>query len=190
MDIDNILNQKGHAAAAAHAEAQLRQQLQQAASNQMNMQTDSEIGSDQSSNSSLKQPLHHMSNYPNSLPYSSGPQQQGSQMMSNGFISGEPQEDGYVQSGDSNAGRPNEGAPKAFACSTCAKRFARRSDLARHGKLLSHMIIEWQLTGLRTHTQWSETSYVRLAWLWETVHSAIGVNGTRTRAYRREASHV
>jgi hypothetical protein len=35
-------------------------------------------------------------------------------------------------------GRPtNEnGPPKAFACSTCGKGFARRSDLARHGKEL------------------------------------------------------
>ena len=35
-------------------------------------------------------------------------------------------------------GRPasDTGPPKAFACSTCGKGFARRSDLARHGKEL------------------------------------------------------
>jgi hypothetical protein len=35
-------------------------------------------------------------------------------------------------------GRPSGSSlPKAFACSTCAKGFARRSDLARHGMLIS-----------------------------------------------------
>ena len=136
MDIDNILNTKGSAAAAAAAaDAQLRLQLEQSA--QMNARTNSDMGSDQSSSSSHKPQFHQMSNYPTNMAYPSSAQQQGSQMMSNGFLPGDAQEDGYAHSNDSNSGRPaNEGAPKAFACSTCAKGFARRSDLARHGKAL------------------------------------------------------
>jgi hypothetical protein len=136
MDIDNILNTKGSAAAAAAAaaDAQLRLQLEQAA--QMNPRTNSDMGSDQSSSSGRKQPFHQMSNYPTNITYPSSVQQHGSQMMSNGFLPGHAQGEGYAQSGDSNSGRPaNDGAPKAYACSTCAKGFARRSDLARHGKI-------------------------------------------------------
>lgn len=137
MDIDNILNTKGSAAAAAAAaDAQLRLQLGQAA--QMNARTNSDMGSDQSSGSSHKQPFHQMSNYPATISYPSSARQHGSQMMSNGFLPGDNQGERYAQSGDSNSGRrANDGAPKAFACSTCAKGFARRSDLARHGRIAS-----------------------------------------------------
>jgi uncharacterized Zn-finger protein len=159
MDIDNILNTKGSAAAAAAAaDAQLRLQLEQAA--HMNARTNSDMGSDQSSSSGHKQPFHQMSNYPTNMSYTSSAQQQGPQMMSNGFLHGDAHEDSYVQSGDSNSGRPNnDGAPKAFACSTCAKGFARRSDLARHGKgsvaehciLLLTIEIERIHSGVRPH---------------------------------------
>ena len=132
MDIDNILNTKGGAAAAAAAEAQLRQQLQQAA--QMNARASSAGSSDLSSNSNHTQPHRQMTNMQNNMSYSSNSHQQNMPMMSNGFISNDPQDDTFAQSADSNASRPStEGAPKAFNCSTCSKAFARRSDLARHG---------------------------------------------------------
>ena len=35
----------------------------------------------------------------------------------------------------------SNGAIKSFACTTCGKGFARRSDLARHGKTLSSVSI-------------------------------------------------
>lgn len=40
------------------------------------------------------------------------------------------------QAQQQTGGRPasDNGPPKAFACSTCGKGFARRSDLARHGR--------------------------------------------------------
>lgn len=134
MDIDNILNTKGgHAAAAAAAEAQLRQQLAQAA--EMNARTNSDIGSDQSSNTGHKPSLHQMSSFSNNMSFPSAPQQPGSQMMSNGFLPGELQAESYAPPGESSSAPPNsDGTHKAFACSTCAKGFARRSDLARHGK--------------------------------------------------------
>nr|POE47079.1 zinc finger protein 2 [Quercus suber] len=42
-----------------------------------------------------------------------------------------PQEHSPLEGGRTSTG--SSGLPKAFACSTCAKGFARRSDLARHG---------------------------------------------------------
>lgn len=51
------------------------------------------------------------------------------------------QDQGGMDGGRTSTG--SGGLPKAFACSTCAKGFARRSDLARHG-MLDALFEEWQ----------------------------------------------
>lgn len=57
-----------------------------------------------------------------------------------GYGQNAPTDQTYAQQQPSPAaqsnGRPagDPGPPKAFACSTCGKGFARRSDLARHGE--------------------------------------------------------
>ena len=52
-----------------------------------------------------------------------------------------PQQAPPDQQNQQTGGRPasDTGPPKAFACSTCGKGFARRSDLARHGRASSHL---------------------------------------------------
>ena len=45
----------------------------------------------------------------------------------------QPEQQGLPPVG--RTGNGESGPPKSFACSTCGKGFARRSDLARHGKL-------------------------------------------------------
>lgn len=80
----------------------------------------------------------HQMQMPNGMTYPAmQPAQNQPQMYNNTY---ETREDSQEQTADDEFGatRPKgEGAQKQFNCSTCPKAFARRSDLARHGKTLS-----------------------------------------------------
>lgn len=130
MDIGNILNAKGNAAAAAEARRQQQQQLAQ--STPMSNRSNSDMGSEQGSTSSLlPQPLHPSNNPPNKYP-SPIPTASTMQMMPMTFQTDGLQENGYPSNDEvTTLARP--AGEKSFACSHCSKGFARRSDLARHG---------------------------------------------------------
>jgi hypothetical protein len=131
MDIGNILNAKGNAAAAA--EARRQQQLAQATP--MSNRSSSDMDSEQGSNSSQiqPQPLHPSNNHPNRYPSPTAAAQR-MQMMPSAFQTDGLQENAYPQNDHVNAGRSaSDQTKKSFACSHCSKLFARRSDLARHG---------------------------------------------------------
>ena len=156
MDITGMLNTKGPAAVAA-AEQQLQQQLAQAA--ETHGRTASETGSEidntseHSSGYSSRSvhPLQAMANIPNGLHYSSSSQMQQPVPMpmltntytphdlvaENGYPHQQNQEDSHNEPEQNHElDRPagNGETVKAFACTNCKKGFARRSDLARHGK--------------------------------------------------------
>ena len=155
MDITNILNSKGSAVA---VEQQFQQQLAQVA--HMDGRNSSETGSERGmsphasdhssaySSRSVK-PLQPMPNMPNSMRYPSPSQLQQSLPMltneyaaqnlglENGYMHSHAQSEQQHQSEQNRNSAPLSGgnaALKAFACTTCGKGFARRSDLARHGK--------------------------------------------------------
>ena len=125
--------------------------------------------------------------------------------MPNGYPPGGQADNPYAPpqpSAEQNAQQPggrssNEnGPPKAFACSTCSKGFARRSDLARHGKMnfVSHFLTSGcVLTGSptrRANPQRSSASRLRLPQLWEAIHSKIRFDSPSAGSHWRKASHV
>ena len=79
---------------------------------------------------------------------------------------------------------------KAYACSSCGKGFARRSDLARHGKSKSdHFQILAKSTDLnRTHPQWSPAARLRISQLRKDVHPEVSSDRTPSSPHGREAA--
>jgi hypothetical protein len=154
MDITNILNSKAQAQAAS-AEHQLQQQL--AAAVHFDSRTSSEMGSEQSGshmgdNSSRYPPphnMHQMGHAGEGNRYPSPTQTpQSMPMLQNSFNPDGYGDGSYMQNGTplqnespmqngSTGKKPKDGsAVKQFACQDCGKAFARRSDLARHGKYI------------------------------------------------------
>ena len=148
-----MLNNKGPAAAAA-AEHQYSQMAKASHINgQLASDTGSELGntSDHSSSYSSRsaKALQALPNLPNGINYPSTAQLQHPMSMlassyptpnmglENGYVHPQQQNEQQTQ-GDAydvtNRNSGNNDSVKAFACTTCNKGFARRSDLARHGK--------------------------------------------------------
>ena len=178
------------AATAAAADAQLRQQLEQAV--QMNARPSSNINIERSSTSNHRAPLHPMASIANDMRYPSPSQtSHGLQMVPDGFMAGTLPEDGFPQHTEQSETRPNgDSAAKSFACGTCSKGFARRSDLARHGKQQVKVHAQSITDFPRTHTQWSPSSCLRSPRLWKAIHTEISPYCTCSCTYWREASHV
>lgn len=172
MDITTMLNSKGPVATSEIHIQQLSK------SSQMNVhslsENNSEMGnnSDHSSGYSSKsskalQAMPHMQN----MRYQSPSQLQHPMPM---LVNGYPvlsQENSNVRYFPANYDEQNNVASrapgnegnKAFACQTCSKGFARRSDLARHGTHLFEIHCRPRNTndyGNRTDSQWRSAAHV------------------------------
>jgi hypothetical protein len=145
MDIGNMLNTRGGAAAAPNADQQLRDQLQHAANGSMSETASdrgvSPHGSEHSRYSGPGMNINGMGGLNGQMRYPSPTAMQNPLPMlqgyrsDNGYDSPIPQQDmSHAAPIQPSAGN---GAPKAFPCSTCNKGFARRSDLARHGRQMN-----------------------------------------------------
>jgi hypothetical protein len=162
MELDTILNARltayagtGHSFGMQH---EMQQQHFGAPPYMTNGRIKSETGSERgvsphpsdSSRYSSQQPQQPLPSYPamatqhmNGMRYPSPSQMQAPMPMlnNNNYIPNHAYGQQQQQMPDQQqhqGGRPasDTGPPKAFACSTCGKGFARRSDLARHGKEL------------------------------------------------------
>lgn len=197
MDFTTILNRKNSAAAAAAAEAQLHQQYLQTQMNQHSPTMKAEPGA----------PDNAVNVYPPhpSVPMDSGlaesffyAQASGSTPRNMAYVPGGYTGEAQLQQAPVATGSVSaEAPPKTFHCSTCNKGFARRSDLARHGRVslcpllsLSYQRLTVFPPGCRADSHWHSTSCLRLARLWETIYSTLGIDGPLASPHGRKASHV
>lgn len=157
MDITNMLNSKGPTAVvdSEHQYTQLTSQLNKAVHlhSRMGSETGSDLGnnSDHSSvySSRSSKALQALPHLPNGMRYPSPSQLQHPISMlasgypppnlglENGYIHGHHRSQEHQRAGQFDESSPVSGgneSVKAFACTTCNKGFARRSDLARHGE--------------------------------------------------------
>lgn len=150
MDIKQIVNSKGpRGAAAADAANEAAQDLHllQSISHANNFPLSengsergtSPHGSEQSRYSTprLVGQMNGLNGPPNMRYPSPGPMHSPLPMLQQPYRAENGFENGMQQGNGVDSGRQLQGdsvAQKAFPCSTCGKGFARRSDLARHGK--------------------------------------------------------
>ena len=155
MDIHNMLNNKGSAAAAAVAAASTADhQLTQQVAHSFAMPNSADAPSDFEVSDHSSELTSRIARPSQILPYQSGQMHhtsQGDIQQPVPLLASSPDvqrigfENGYAHSPDPSESQRHSGqvlpsantgggdAVKAFACGTCSKGFARRSDLARHG---------------------------------------------------------
>jgi hypothetical protein len=201
MDLPNILNNKGSAAAAAAAaEHNLHQQYSSTGHHNGRSYSDTSDAELKSFRSGQV-----LQNLPNSNNAVSQGMQHNMPMLTDAFISqnGSPN-NGYahMQNPEAEDGEHTPGGPrssdngnvvKAFACSTCTKGFARRSDLARHGTLrfaLESFGKRIMLTRTRADTHGGQASRLRFSRVQQAVYPKIGIDCTCSSSHRREATYV
>ena len=145
MDLPNILNNRGPAAAAAAAAAAADSSLPHYdVSGRSLSDTGSERGmSPHMSDNASRFPSRSGSQYPSmnmtsaphlqqAFPMVQNPYPTPTESIDSGFAHAQ-NEDHPVQNPPTSNPTESSAQSKAFACSTCGKGFARRSDLARHG---------------------------------------------------------